>query len=130
MAGQSHAGARDLHDYQRPVCPRKRGFCLDYPADPPLIEEPPDSVNDGAFAAAMDHQGSDAEWQDGPSLLHNGGRGFSFADGHSLIKFNLAEPVPSNESIMHVIKFAWRCSPRLGALYQPGCRLHTSGAAI
>jgi prepilin-type N-terminal cleavage/methylation domain-containing protein/prepilin-type processing-associated H-X9-DG protein len=45
-----------------------------------LIDEHPDSVNDGAFAVKMDPYGG--IWQDGPSTLHNGGCGFTFADGH------------------------------------------------
>jgi prepilin-type processing-associated H-X9-DG protein len=48
-----------------------------------LLDESPDSVNDGAFAVRMDPYG--ASWQDGPSTLHNGGCGFTFADGHSEI---------------------------------------------
>jgi len=48
-----------------------------------LIDEHPDSVNDGAFAVKMDPYGG--IWQDGPSTLHNGGCGFTFADGHSEI---------------------------------------------
>ena len=48
-----------------------------------LIDEHPDSVNDGAFAVKMDPYGGVS--QDGPSTLHNGGCGFTFADGHSEI---------------------------------------------
>jgi prepilin-type N-terminal cleavage/methylation domain-containing protein/prepilin-type processing-associated H-X9-DG protein len=51
-----------------------------------MINEHPDSVNDAAFAVFMDRQGPNAMWQDGPSILHNGGCGFTFADGHSEIK--------------------------------------------
>jgi prepilin-type N-terminal cleavage/methylation domain-containing protein/prepilin-type processing-associated H-X9-DG protein len=51
-----------------------------------MLDEHPDSVNDGAFAVRMEMQGSAALWQDGPSVLHNGGCGFSFADGHAEIK--------------------------------------------
>jgi prepilin-type N-terminal cleavage/methylation domain-containing protein/prepilin-type processing-associated H-X9-DG protein len=49
-----------------------------------MIDESPDSVNDGAFAVKMDPYGG--VWQDGPSTLHNGGCGFTFGDGHSEIK--------------------------------------------
>ena len=48
-----------------------------------LIDESPDSVNDAAFAVRMDPYG--AIWQDIPSVLHNGGCGFTFGDGHSEI---------------------------------------------
>jgi prepilin-type processing-associated H-X9-DG protein len=50
-----------------------------------IIDESPDSLNDGAFAVGMS-QGSPRKWQDGPSILHDGGCGFAFADGHSEIK--------------------------------------------
>jgi prepilin-type processing-associated H-X9-DG protein len=49
-----------------------------------MIDESPDSINDGAFAVTMSPYGS--IWQDGPSILHDGGCGFAFADGHSEIK--------------------------------------------
>ena len=51
-----------------------------------MIDEHPDSVNDAAFAVVMDRQGPNAMWQDGPTILHSGGCGFTFADGHSEIK--------------------------------------------
>lgn len=47
-----------------------------------FIDENPDSLNDAAYAVAM----SQSLWQDGPSISHCGGCGFSFADGHSEIK--------------------------------------------
>ena len=49
-----------------------------------MIDESPDSINDGAFAVQMDPYGS--VWQDVPTILHDGGCGFAFADGHSDIK--------------------------------------------
>ena len=49
-----------------------------------IIDENPDSVNDAAFAVAMDLPGM--KWQDGPGVGHGGGCGFTFADGHSEIK--------------------------------------------
>ena len=48
-----------------------------------FIDEHPDSVNDAAMAVRMDPYGG--IWQDGPSVLHNGGCGFTFADGHAEI---------------------------------------------
>jgi len=50
------------------------------------IDENPDSVNDAAFATAMDGAWPSTRWQDGPSVYHCGGCGFTFADGHSLVK--------------------------------------------
>jgi len=51
-----------------------------------LIDENPDSVNDGAFAVVMDRQKWGACWQDGPTTLHGGSASFSFADGHADIR--------------------------------------------
>ncbi len=60
-----------------------------------FIDENPDSINDASFAVTMELGWPNAKgapmpsqngWQDGPSLLHNGGCGFSFGDGHSEIK--------------------------------------------
>ena len=48
-----------------------------------LIDEHPDSVNDAAMAVRMDPYGG--IWQDGPSTLHSGGCGFTFAEGHAEI---------------------------------------------
>ena len=48
-----------------------------------LIDESPDSVNDAAMAVRMDPYGG--IWQDIPSVLHNGGCGFTFGDGHGEI---------------------------------------------
>jgi prepilin-type N-terminal cleavage/methylation domain-containing protein/prepilin-type processing-associated H-X9-DG protein len=48
-----------------------------------IIDENPDSVNDAAFAVAMDLPGM--KWQDGPAVYHGGACGFTFADGHSEI---------------------------------------------
>jgi len=46
------------------------------------IDENPDSVNDAAFAVVMT---PGAPWRDGPSTLHGGGCGLTFADGHAEI---------------------------------------------
>lgn len=51
-----------------------------------LVDENPDSVNDAAFAVVMDRQKWGACWQDGPSILHNGGGTLSFADGHAELR--------------------------------------------
>jgi prepilin-type N-terminal cleavage/methylation domain-containing protein len=64
-----------------------------------FIDENPDSINDAAFAVDMDHGGADAAFQDGPTILHDGGCCFGFADGHSEIH-------------------KWRDSRTLGPLFQ------------
>jgi len=51
-----------------------------------FIDENPDSINDAAFAVTMGLAWPMTIWQDGPSTLHRGGCGFSFADGHAEIK--------------------------------------------
>ena len=43
-----------------------------------FVDECPDSINDGLLQVNM----SSSLWVDVPSSLHNGGCGFSFADGH------------------------------------------------
>jgi prepilin-type N-terminal cleavage/methylation domain-containing protein/prepilin-type processing-associated H-X9-DG protein len=50
-----------------------------------LIDEHPDSINDGTFVMRMPAQGSTAAvtWDDAPGSSHNGACGFSFADGHA-----------------------------------------------
>ena len=48
-----------------------------------LVDEHPDSINDGGFAVNMYQQGATAVWQDGPANYHEGSCGFSFADGHT-----------------------------------------------
>jgi prepilin-type processing-associated H-X9-DG protein len=59
-----------------------------------FIDENPDSINDASFAVTMEMgwpnpkappQFNTTGWQDGPSLLHGGGCGFTFGDGHSEI---------------------------------------------
>jgi prepilin-type processing-associated H-X9-DG protein len=50
-----------------------------------LIEENPDSINEGIFNVSM-NQGRSASWVNGPNMLHNGGCNFAFADGHGVTK--------------------------------------------
>jgi prepilin-type N-terminal cleavage/methylation domain-containing protein/prepilin-type processing-associated H-X9-DG protein len=51
-----------------------------------LADEHPDSVNDGALAMVMSNNSqTTTKWQDGFSVLHGGGCGFTFADGHAEI---------------------------------------------
>src|SRR5881296_199349 len=47
-----------------------------------LLDEHPDSINDGGFAVSM---APTLTWVDVPAIYHNGACGFSFADGHSEI---------------------------------------------
>jgi prepilin-type N-terminal cleavage/methylation domain-containing protein/prepilin-type processing-associated H-X9-DG protein len=50
-----------------------------------LLDECPDSINDGFFSVRM-QPNSTAKWTDVPASTHNGAGGFSFADGHAEIK--------------------------------------------
>jgi len=51
-----------------------------------ILDEDPDSINDGAFAVQMPATAtSSAEWVDTPSNTHGNACGFAFADGHSEI---------------------------------------------
>jgi len=73
-----------------------------------MIDEHPDSVNDGAFAVLMDYQGRNATWQDGPTILHNGGCGFTFADGHSEIKkWKDAQTLKMKVSYRNTFPYGW-----------------------
>jgi prepilin-type N-terminal cleavage/methylation domain-containing protein/prepilin-type processing-associated H-X9-DG protein len=49
-----------------------------------LVDEHPDSINDGLLAIPM--TGTNATWWDNPASYHNGACGFSFQDGHAEIK--------------------------------------------
>jgi prepilin-type processing-associated H-X9-DG protein len=51
-----------------------------------LVDEHPDSINDGCFFVNPHAVGSLASWKDLPASYHNGAAGFAFADGHSEIK--------------------------------------------
>jgi prepilin-type N-terminal cleavage/methylation domain-containing protein/prepilin-type processing-associated H-X9-DG protein len=50
-----------------------------------MIDEHPDSINDGAFAVQMPRTTADTRWIDVPAKYHNNACGFSFADGHAEI---------------------------------------------
>jgi prepilin-type processing-associated H-X9-DG protein len=47
-----------------------------------VIEEHPDSINDGYFI----NNPTANNWQDIPAVFHNGGTSLSFADGHTEVK--------------------------------------------
>ncbi len=64
------------------------GKLTDFITPPPvkvfvLLDEHPDSINDGGFGVSMVPAGG--KWVDYPAWYHNGACGFSFADGHSEI---------------------------------------------
>ena len=50
-----------------------------------LVDEDPDSINDGSFAVQMPASSAATEWIDLPAKAHGNACGFSFADGHSEI---------------------------------------------
>jgi prepilin-type processing-associated H-X9-DG protein len=49
-----------------------------------LLDEHPDSINDGFFAVPM--TSTNATWWDNAASYHNGAGAFSFQDGHAEIK--------------------------------------------
>ena len=51
-----------------------------------LLDEHPDSINDGYFIATLSGYGGLYGWCDVPATFHNGACGFAFLDGHSEIK--------------------------------------------
>jgi prepilin-type N-terminal cleavage/methylation domain-containing protein/prepilin-type processing-associated H-X9-DG protein len=51
-----------------------------------IVDEHPDSINDGWFIVVGRDWGGAYAWCDFPSTLHNGACGFAFLDGHSEIK--------------------------------------------
>jgi prepilin-type processing-associated H-X9-DG protein len=51
-----------------------------------LVDEHPDSINNGGMAVQCIDRGPNARIIDYPASFHNGACGFSFADGHSEIK--------------------------------------------
>ncbi len=71
------------------IAPWRQYFRLsDMVVPPPVglwvfIDENPDSINDAAFAVDCQYSGGGAAFVDGPTLLHSGGCGFGFADGHA-----------------------------------------------
>lgn len=50
-----------------------------------MIDEHPDSINDGGFAVQMPATTTATQWIDVPAKYHNNACGFGFADGHSEI---------------------------------------------
>ncbi len=50
-----------------------------------ILDESPDSINDGCFAVYMPTSAASTEWIDFPAKFHGDACGFAFADGHSEI---------------------------------------------
>ncbi|HSY16801.1 MAG TPA: prepilin-type N-terminal cleavage/methylation domain-containing protein [Candidatus Acidoferrales bacterium] len=50
-----------------------------------MVDEDPDSINDGSFAVQMPNSTAATMWVDIPGKNHGNSCGFSFADGHSEI---------------------------------------------
>jgi prepilin-type processing-associated H-X9-DG protein len=50
-----------------------------------LVDEHPDSINDGAFAFQMPPSKDGTEWIDIPAKYHGNACGFTFVDGHAII---------------------------------------------
>jgi hypothetical protein len=60
-----------------------------------MVDEHPDSINDGAFAVTMPSSASATSWVDVPTKAHCNACGFTFADGHSEIhKWMHPEVIP------------------------------------
>jgi len=51
-----------------------------------ILDEHPDSINDGYFIATLSGFGGLTQLCDVPATYHNGACGFAFLDGHSEIK--------------------------------------------
>ena len=51
-----------------------------------IVDEHPDSINDGYMIPVLTGYGGLYGWCDFPSTLHNGACGFAFMDGHSQVK--------------------------------------------
>ena len=51
-----------------------------------LLDEHPDSINDGYYIATLSGYGGLYGWCDVPATFHNGACGFAFLDGHSQVK--------------------------------------------
>jgi len=51
-----------------------------------IVDEHPDSINDGVFQFNAGYPKTSYQWRDLPASYHNKACGFSFADGHSEIK--------------------------------------------
>jgi prepilin-type N-terminal cleavage/methylation domain-containing protein/prepilin-type processing-associated H-X9-DG protein len=60
-----------------------------------LIDEHPDSINDGAFEFQMP-EGASTTWIDVPAKFHGNGCSFSFVDGHALVhRWQFPQAIPA-----------------------------------
>ena len=76
IAGRTYFGARRVTELSKPG-----------PANTiAILDEHPDSINDGTFFAMEGLQASNAQWVDLPASYHAGGGGLSFADGHAIMR--------------------------------------------
>jgi prepilin-type N-terminal cleavage/methylation domain-containing protein/prepilin-type processing-associated H-X9-DG protein len=61
-----------------------------------MVDEHPDSINDGAFAVQMPVSAFSTQWIDVPAKYHAGACGFSFVDGHAEIhKWQAPNAIPN-----------------------------------
>jgi prepilin-type N-terminal cleavage/methylation domain-containing protein/prepilin-type processing-associated H-X9-DG protein len=128
---QAIFGAPDLADNQTSWVSEAAGWRTyyrqsDMTLPPPVgiwvfCDENPDSINDGALAVDMGNSGGSASFQDGPTALHNGGCGITFADGHAEIHkwldpnwlridvthYSVAEPFQYGYPIPNSLDVAW-----------------------
>ena len=70
-----------------------------------IVDEEPDSINDGSFAVWMPPSVASTAWIDVPSKAHGNACGFAFADGHSeihrwLMPDNKSLPPPSYTTVL------------------------------
>jgi prepilin-type N-terminal cleavage/methylation domain-containing protein len=67
-----------------------------------MVDEHPDSINDGSFAVQMPPNVNATSWVDIPTKSHCSGCGFTFADGHSEIhKWLHPDVIPDVKFVTH-----------------------------
>jgi len=59
-----------------------------------MIDEHPDSINDGGFGVAMPASAAATSWVDVPANYHNGAGGLGFGDGHAEIRKWISGTIP------------------------------------
>ncbi len=80
-----------------------------------LVDEHPDSINDGLFGTLMPPAASwpsAYRWDDIPASYHNGACGFSFADGHAEIRKWLDSATKAAITQRHPCTATGQTSPR------------------
>jgi len=68
-----------------------------------ILDEEPDSINDGCFAVQMPSSAAATGWVDYPSKAHGDACGFAFADGHSEIHKWVQPDRIANPTYTHTI---------------------------